>query len=426
MYINKRLPSTFGLAAFYYGGDHMEIQKIPVDKINPAKYNPRKDLKPSDPEYQKLKRSIEEFGFVEPLVWNTRSGNLVGGHQRFKILLEQGYTEVECSVVDLDDAREKALNVALNKISGDWDPQKLVDLLQDIQLQGFDVELTGFEMDEVEELMADLLYDKEEKEDDFDLEEELAKIEEPVTQPGDLWILGKHRLLCGDATVIADAKNLMAGQLADMVFTDPPYNVDYEGKTKEKLKIKNDKMGDEQFYRFLVDSFTNMVEVTEPGGAIYICHADGEGINFRRAMVDAGWELKQCIIWVKNHFAMGRQDYQWQHEPILYGWKKGKHHWFGDRRQTTVWQFDKPLRNSDHPTMKPIGIPARAIKNSCRYGGVVVDFFLGSGSTLIAAEQTGRICYGMELDPVYCDVIVKRWEQLTGQEAKRVERDPSA
>jgi DNA modification methylase len=401
-------------------GDNMEIKKISVELINPATYNPRKDLRPGDPEYEKLRRSIEEFGFVEPLVWNQRTGNLVGGHQRYKILLEQGFTEVECSVVDLDEAKEKALNVALNKISGDWDYQKLAELLEGIKLTGLGVELTGFDTAEIDKLMSDFLYDMEPEEDHFNLEEELEKIEDPITQKGDIWLLGRHRLLCGDATFAEDVDRLMDGHLASMIFTDPPYNVDYVGKTKDALKIKNDKMGNQQFYSFLLDAFTNMHAVTEPGGGIYICHADSEGINFRTAMVDAGWNLKQCIVWVKNTIVMGRQDYHWQHEPILYGWKPGRaHQWMGDRKQSTVWQFDKPSRNADHPTMKPVGIPARAIKNSSKPGGIVADFFLGSGSTLIAAEQTGRICYGMELDPVYCDVIVKRWEQYTGQKAVR-------
>jgi DNA modification methylase len=407
----------------------MEIKKISVELINPAKYNPRKDLRPGDPEYEKLKRSIEEFGFIEPLVWNRRTGCLVGGHQRYKILLEQGVTEVECSVVDLDEAKEKALNIALNKIGGDWDYQKLAVLLEDIKLTGLDVELTGFDSAEIDKLMSDFLYEMEPEDDHFDLEEELEKIEEPVTQKGDVWLLGKHRLLCGDATSAEDVNRLMNGEFASMVFTDPPYNVDYVGKTKDALKIKNDKMGNQQFYQFLLDSFSNMFAVTQPGGGIYICHADSEGINFRSAMVDSGWNLKQCIVWVKNTIVMGRQDYHWQHEPILYGWKPGQaHQWMGDRKQSTVWEFDKPSRNGDHPTMKPLGIPARGIKNSSKVGGVVLDLFLGSGSTLIACEQTGRICYGMELDPKYCDVIVRRYEEYTGQKAERVttrETDPS-
>lgn len=396
----------------------MEIKVIPVDQINPAPYNPRKDLKPGDPEYEKLKRSIEEFGFVEPLVWNRRTGNLVGGHQRLKVLLEQGVTEVECSVVDLDETKEKALNIALNKIEGDWDMPKLKDLLEELDTGEFDIELTGFDIDEIEKLMTSFLADGEVKEDEFDLDKELESIEEPITQRGDCWRLGRHRLLCGDATLLSDVEKLMDGQLADMVFTDPPYNVDYEGKTSQRLKIQNDKMANETFYNFLYDAFVNYYAVSKPGSAIYICHADTEGVNFRTAMVNSGWALKQCLVWVKNTIVMGRQDYHWQHEPILYGWKPGAaHRWFGDRKQSTVWNYDKPTRNAEHPTMKPIVLPARAINNSCPANGIVIDFFGGSGSTLLAAEQTRRTCFMMELDPKYCDVIVKRWEQFTGQKA---------
>jgi DNA modification methylase len=310
------------------------------------------------------------------------------------------------------------LNIRLNNNDGDWDLPKLKDLLEELDIGDFDVSLTGFAPDEIEDLMTQFFVETEPEEDHFDVADELEKIEEPITQKGDLWILGKHRLLCGDAISSGSINQLMNGQLVDMVFTDPPYNVDYTGKTKEALKIQNDKMNNSQFYQFLYDAFINMIAVTKSGGGIYICHADSEGINFRTAMVDAGWELKQCIIWAKNAMVLGRQDYHWQHEPILYGWKPGaSHQWHGDRKQTTLWNIDRPSRNKDHPTMKPIGIPAKAIQNSSKQGDIVLDLFLGSGSTLIAAEQTKRACYGMELDPIYCDVIVKRWEEYTNQKA---------
>ncbi|MED4914361.1 site-specific DNA-methyltransferase [Parageobacillus thermoglucosidasius] len=406
----------------------MKIVRIPIEMINPAPYNPRVDLQPGDEQYEKLKRSIEEFGYVEPLVWNRRTGNLVGGHQRFKILVnEKGYKEVEVSEVDLDETREKALNIALNKISGDWETTKLAELLQELQASDeIDFELTGFSEEEFDELLEQLdieldqVVEYEEVEDDeFDVESELEKIEEPVTQRGDIWILGEHRLLCGDSTNLAEIQRLMNGKRAAMIFTDPPYNVDYTGKTKDALKIQNDHMDDESFYRFLYDAFSVMYKVTEEGGPIYVCHADSEGLNFRKAMIDSGWLLKQCIIWVKNTIVLGRQDYHWQHEPILYGWKPGAaHKWAGDRKQSTVWEYDKPQRNAEHPTMKPIPIPAKAIQNSSYKGEIVFDPFGGSGSTLIAAEKTGRICYTCELDPKYCDVIVKRYEELTGNKAK--------
>lgn len=447
----------------------MRIEKIPIEKLNPAKYNPRKDLKPGDPEYEKLKRSIEEFGYVEPIVWNERTGNVVGGHQRLKILKELGRTEIEVTVVDLDEIKEKTLNLALNKISGDWDESKLKDLLRDLEAEGADLDATGFEEYEIAEMIKDVGAGDE---DDFDLDSEVAKIDQPTTKMGDLWILGSHRLYCGDATNIEDVKKLMGGQEADMVFTDPPYNVNYEGGTKDKLTIKNDNLGDGEFYQLLLSSFLNMFTVTVAGGAIYVCHSDSGGNAFRRAMIDAGWLLKQCLIWVKNGHVIGRQDYHWKHEPILYGWKPGaKHKWYGGRKQstvidgetgitirktesgtvisfddgirslsirvsefevigqsdgsdTTVWYFDKPLRNADHPTMKPVGIPLRAIKNSTKKGEVVLDCFAGSGSTLIAAEKANRKCYAMELDPVYCDVIVQRYINLKGHDGDvYLERD---
>lgn len=405
---------------FELGVNVLLIKKIAISKINPAPYNPRQDLMPGDPDYDKLKRSIETFGYVDPLIWNERTGNLVGGHQRFKILKESGYTEIEASVVNLDLNNEKALNLALNKISGDWDEEKLSVLLQDLDSE-IGIDLTGFDDEELDDLI-ERLDDRipvEVEDDKFDVGEELESIEDPETKPGDILELGQHRLICGDSTDPKVISRLMNEKLAAMVFTDPPYNVDYEGKTDDSLKIMNDKMNDDQFYQFLFDLYSTMLGATEEGGAIYVCHADSEGHNFRRAMVESGWLLKQCIVWVKNVFVMGRQDYQWQHEPILYGWKPGApHHWNGDRKQSTVWNFDKPQRNGDHPTMKPIPLIAQAIQNSSKKGEIVLDVCGGSGSTLIASEQTGRICYMSELDPKYCDVIKKRYEQLTGNKAK--------
>jgi DNA modification methylase len=408
----------------------MKIVRIPIEMINPAPYNPRIDLQPGDEEYEKLKRSIEEFGYVEPLVWNRRTGNLVGGHQRYKILVnEKGLKELDVSEVDLDETREKALNIALNKISGDWETTKLAELLQELQASDeIDFELTGFSEEEFDELLEQLDIElepdveyEEVEDDEFDVESELENIEEPITKRGDIWLLGEHRLLCGDSTNLEEVQRLMNGKRAAMVFTDPPYNVDYTGKTKDALKIQNDHMDNESFYRFLYDAFSVMYKVTEEGGPIYVCHADSEGLNFRKAMIDSGWLLKQCIIWVKNSIVLGRQDYHWQHEPILYGWKPGAaHKWAGDRKQSTVWEYDKPQRNAEHPTMKPVPIPAKAIQNSSYKGDIVFDPFGGSGSTLIAAEKTGRICYTVELDPKYCDVIVKRYEELTGSKAKLI------
>ncbi|MDY5647111.1 MAG: site-specific DNA-methyltransferase [Candidatus Onthovivens sp.] len=392
----------------------MNIQKIKIDKLIPATYNPRKNLKPSDAEYVKIKNSIEKFGFVSPLVIN-KDMTVIGGHQRLKVLKEMGIVEVECIIVDLDKTNEKALNIALNKIQGDWDEEKLEALLQELKLEDFDTNLTGFDFDEVDEILKDV---NGSKEDDFDVDSAYEEIEEPITKPGDVWILGKHRLMCGDSAQKEDVMRLMNNQDADMLLTDPPYNVDYVGKTSEALKIKNDNMSDNQFYEFLKKVFENMYSVTKEGASIYVFHADTEGLNFRKAFKDAGYKLAECLIWKKDCFVMGRQDYQWQHEPILYGWKEGAaHHFINDRTQSTILEFDRPRQSSLHPTMKPIDLVARLLKNSSKENDKILDLFGGSGSTIIAAEQLNRNCYTMELDPKYCDVIVKRWESLTNKEA---------
>lgn len=392
----------------------MNIQIIDINKLIPATYNPRKDLKPDDAEYIKIKNSIVKFGFVSPLVIN-KDMTVIGGHQRLKVLKDLGITEVECIVVDLDKTNEKALNIALNKIQGDWDEDKLEALLQELKLEEFDMNLTGFDFDEVDEILNDI---NGTKEDNFDVDSAYEEIEEPITKPGDIWILGNHRLMCGDSTHKDDIMRLMNNQDADMLLTDPPYNVDYVGKTAEALKIKNDNMDDNQFYEFLRKVFENMYIVTKEGASIYVFHADTEGINFRKAFKDAGFKLAECLIWKKDCFVMGRQDYQWQHEPVLYGWKEGKAHYFiNDRTQSTILEFDRPKQSTLHPTMKPIDLIAKLIKNSSRENDIILDLFGGSGSTIIATEQLNRCCYTMELDPKYCDVIVKRWETLTNKEA---------
>lgn len=392
----------------------MNIQKINIEKLKAAEYNPRKDLKPEDEEYQKIKRSILEFGYVAPIIVNADM-TVIGGHQRLKVLKELGYEEVECNIVDLDKTKEKALNIALNKITGEWDNSKLEELLAELKETDIDMDMTGFTFDEVDNILKDI---EGSKEDDFDLEQALNEIEEPTTRPGDIWILGKNRLMCGDSTQKESVLRLMDKQEADMLLTDPPYNVDYEGKTVDALKIENDNMTSTEFYNFLLDSFRNMFEVTKCGSSVYVFHADTEGLNFRNAFNAVGFKLAQCLVWVKNTFVMGRQDYQWRHEPILYGWKEGAGHYFiNDRKQSTVLEFDKPTRNAEHPTMKPIDLLVYLIKNSSKENDLILDLFGGSGSTLIAAEQVKRRCYTMELDPKYCDVIVKRWELLTGEKA---------
>ena len=392
----------------------MKIQKINIEKLKAAEYNPRKDLKPEDEEYQKIKKSILEFGYVAPIIVNSDM-TVIGGHQRLKVLKELGYTEIECNIVDLDKTKEKALNIALNKISGEWDNAKLEELLAELKNEDIDMDITGFSFDEVDNILKDITGSKE---DDFDIDQALSEIDEPVTKPGDIWILGKNRLMCGDSTVKENVDKLMNDKLADFILTDPPYNVDYEGKTVDALKIENDNMSETEFYNFLLDAFRNMFEKIKYGGSIYVFHADTEGLNFRNAFKSVGFKLAQCLVWVKNTFVMGRQDYQWRHEPILYGWKEGAGHYFiDDRKQSTVLEFDKPTRNAEHPTMKPIDLLVYLIKNSSKENDLILDLFGGSGSTLIAAEQVKRCCYTMELDPKYCDVIVKRWELLTGEKA---------
>ncbi len=400
-------------------GSGMLIEKKNTADLLPADYNPRKDLKPGDAEYEKLKRSIEQFGYVEPVIWNQTTGRVVGGHQRLKVLMDMGMTEVDCVVVAMDEEKEKALNIALNKISGDWDKDKLALLIADLQGADFDVSLTGFEPAEIDALFKDTLKDGV-KDDDFDVGAELAQ--PTMTKPGDIWTLGRHRLICGDSTKAETYDLLMGSTKANLVITDPPYNVNYEGSAG---KIKNDNMADEAFYNFLLDAYTQMHSAMADDASIYVFHADTEGLNFRRAFADAGFYLSGCCIWKKQSLVLGRSPYQWQHEPCLYGWKKnGKHQWYTGRKETTIWEFDKPKKNSDHPTMKPIPLLAYPIMNSSMSNSVVLDPFGGSGSTLIACEQTDRICYTVELDEKFCDVIVKRYiEQVGGADGVTVQRD---
>ncbi|MBP7480783.1 MAG: DNA modification methylase [Spirochaetaceae bacterium] len=387
----------------------MNIEKIHTGKLNAAKYNPRKDLKPGDIEYEKLKQSIQTFGYVEPVLWNKRTGNIIGGHQRFKVLVELGYTEIDCVVLDMNLTDEKALNIALNKVSGDWDKDKLMLLIADLQGSDFDVSLTGFDSIELNALFKDSL--KEDiKEDDFDVDAELKK--PALSKQGDVWQLGPHRLVCGDSTKVYTFTALMDGKLANLVVTDPPYNVNYEGTAG---KIKNDNMNNEAFYDFLLAAFQNTAAAMTKDASIYVFHADTEGLNFRKAFSEAGFYLSGTCIWKKQSLVLGRSPYQWQHEPVLFGWKKsGKHKWYADRKQTTIWEFEKPKKNADHPTMKPVALVAYPILNSSLSNCIVLDPFGGSGSTLIACEQTNRICYTVELDEKYCDVIINRYIEQVG------------
>lgn len=387
----------------------MIIEKMKTEKLLPADYNPRKDLKPGDAEYEKLKRSIEQFGYVEPVIWNKTTGRVVGGHQRLKVLIDMGINEVDCVVVEMDENKEKALNVALNKISGEWDKDKLALLITDLQAEDFDVSLTGFDAAEIDDLFKDTIQDKV-KDDDFDVDAELQN--PTITKLGDVWQLGRHRLVCGDATLPETYETLLGEEKVNLVITDPPYNVNYEGSAG---KIKNDNMEDDKFYKFLFDAFTNTEKCMADDASIYVFHADTEGLNFRKAFKDAGFYLSGTCIWKKQSLVLGRSPYQWQHEPVLFGWKKkGKHQWYTGRKESTIWEFDKPKKNGDHPTMKPIPLLAYPIMNSSMSNCIVLDPFGGSGSTLIACEQTDRIARTIELDEKFCDVIIKRYIEQVG------------
>lgn len=389
----------------------MEWKKLAIDDLKPASYNPRKKLKAGDSEYEKIKNSIQEFGYVEPIIVNYDM-TVIGGHQRITVLKDLGYTEVDCVMVHIEDeSKVKALNVALNKITGAWNEELLADLLVDLQKKDFNLDLTGFEPPEVEQLFSKI-HNKDIKEDDFDVDAELRK--PTKAKLGDLWLIGRHRVVCGDSTLPETYTKIMDGKKANLVVTDPPYNVDVE---ETAGKIQNDNMSDKDFYNFLFAAFVNMEQCMEQDASIYVFHADTQGLTFRRAFTDAGFYLSGCCIWKKNALVLGRSPYQWQHEPCLFGWKiKGKHQWYSDRKQTTIWEYDRPKASKEHPTMKPIALMAYPIQNSSMSNCIVLDPFLGSGSTLIACEETGRICYGAEMDEKFMDVIVSRYMEATGKD----------
>ncbi|HEM3194568.1 site-specific DNA-methyltransferase [Streptococcus suis] len=395
----------------------MEIREIRLSELHPASYNPRKKLKKGDKEYEKIKQSLLKFGYVDPIIVN-KDLTVIGGHQRLTVLKDLDYETAKCVIVDLSKEDEKALNIALNKITGQWDDQLLADLLLDLQESDFNLDLTGFEPPEIDDILSNV-HDKDLSDDDFDVEEELKKT--TFSKQGDIWQLGKHRVICGDSTKAEIYDKLLGDKKANLVVTDPSYNVDVE---ETAGKILNDNMPDSEFYQFLFDMFTQVEKHIESDASIYVFHADTEGLNFRKAFKDAGFYLSGCCIWKKNSLVLGRSPYQWQHEPCLFGWKqKGKHQWFSDRKQTTIWEYDRPKSSKDHPTMKPIPLMAYPIQNSSMRGTLVLDPFLGSGSTLIAADQTGRVCYGIELDEKFVDVIVKRYIESTGNDNVTVLRD---
>ena len=396
----------------------MNIQRIGVDRLKPAKYNPRKDLKPGDPAYEKIRRSLHEFGYVDPVIWNEVTGNIVGGHQRYKVLTAEGATEIDCVVVHIENPQEeKALNIALNKAVGEWEPVALADLLNDLKLSGYDVDATGFDTAEIDDLFSKV-FDKNVKDDEPEIDPDAQN---SFVLPGDHWYLGRHHMLCGDATSEDDLNRLLGDTRVNLLLTDPPYNVGIVGRTRDALTIMNDKMDNDSFYAFILSAFQNIVPHMAEGGSAYVFHADTEGLNFRKAFQEAGFYLSGVCIWVKNTMVLGRSPYQWQHEPVLFGWvKTGKHRWFSDRKQTTIWNFDRPTSNRRHPTEKPIPLLAYPIKNSTAPNAVVLDTFGGSGSTLIACEETDRICYTTELDPRYASVIVERFRLHENGDTSRI------
>lgn len=357
----------------------------------------------------KLRSSLREFGFINPVIID-RGFNVIAGHGRIEAAKAEGISEVPCVFADhLTEAQKKAYILADNRMAMDagWDEELLRVEIEALQAESFDVGLTGFDESEIADLFET---DSEVKDDGFDVDAELEK--PPVTKSGDLWLLGNHRLICGDSTREETYTFLMDGKKANLVVTDPPYNVNYEGSAG---KIKNDNMENGKFYQFLLDAFTNMEKSMADDASIYVFHADTEGLNFRKAFADAGFYLSGTCIWKKQSLVLGRSPYQWQHEPVLFGWKKkGRHQWYTGRKESTIWEFDKPKKNGDHPTMKPVPLIAYPIKNSSMSNCIVLDPFGGSGSTLIACEQTDRVCHTIELDEKFCDVIVKRFIEQAG------------
>lgn len=393
-----------------------EMQLVSTDKLIPYVNNARTH---SAEQINKLRASLREFGFINPVIID-RDYNVIAGHGRIAAAKAEGISKVPCVFADhLTEAQKKAYILADNRMALDagWDEEMLKVEIEALRAEDIDISLTGFDEKELASLFDT---DTDAQEDDFDVD---AELEKPcVTQSGDIWTLGKHTLVCGDSTKEDTYAALMDGRKANLVITDPPYNVNYEGTAG---KIKNDNMAADKFYQFLFDAFSNMANVMADDASIYVFHADTEGLNFRKAFADAGFYLSGCCIWKKQSLVLGRSPYQWQHEPVLYGWKKkGKHQWYTGRKESTIWEFDKPKRNGDHPTMKPVPLLAYPIRNSSMANSVVLDPFGGSGSTLIACEQTDRICLTIELDEKFCDVIVKRYiEQVGSDDGVYVVRD---
>ena len=383
---------------------------VATEKLVPYARNSRTH---SPAQVDKIAASIREFGFLNPVIIDGENG-IIAGHGRVMAAQKLALAEVPCvEASHLTPAQKKAYILADNRLALDagWDNEMLKIELLDLQGDGFNMELTGFSLDE----LAGFLDTNEGLTDPDDVPDAPA---DPVTIEGDVWVMGRHRLMCGDSTSIDAVEKLCDGRLVDMWLTDPPYNVNYEGKTKDALTIKNDSMSDDSFCKFLTEANVTADAVMKKGAVFYIWHADSEGLNFRSAASEAGWQVRQCLIWLKSSMVMGRQDYHWKHEPCLYGWKDGAAHlWAADRKQTTILEFDKPSRSGEHPTMKPVALFEYQLLNNTKGSDIVLDSFGGSGTTVIACEKSGRVAYVMELDPKYCDVIVARWQAFTGQEA---------
>ena len=391
----------------------IQIEHLLVSSLIPYARNSRTH---SDEQVAQIAASIREFGFTNPVLIDA-NGTIIAGHGRVMAAKKLGLDEVPClRLGHLTPSQIRAYVIADNKIAlnAGWDDEMLKAELLTLQEDGFNTDLTGFSDDELNALLT-----VETVEGETDPDEVPEAPVEPITKLGDIWILGNHRLMCGDSTSIESVNRLMGGEHANLLLTDPPYNVAYEGKTEDALTIQNDSMDNDSFAQFLRDVYSTADTVMKEGAVFYIWHADSEGLNFRKAAFEVGWKIRQCLIWNKNTLVLGRQDYHWKHEPCLYGWKDGAaHFWGSDRTQTTVLNFNKPSRNGEHPTMKPVELFEYQIKNSSKPSDVVLDLFGGSGTTAIACEKTGRKARLMELDPKYCDVIVKRWEEFTGKKAR--------
>ena len=390
----------------------LKIEYIAVEDLKPYEKNNKKH---EDFDIGEIAKSISKYEMIDPVgIWG-KDNIIVEGHGRVLACKQLGIDKVPCIRLDhLTDEQRREYAIVHNKSQelALYDFDNLADELADLDLSDFDFDF-GIDTDAEEE--TEIVEDEA---------PEVDEENEPITKLGDIWQLGRHRLMCGDSTSIDDVEKLMGGQLADMLLTDPPYNVAYEGKTKDHLTIQNDSMDNDSFRQFLRDAFTSADTVMKQGAVFYIWHADSEGYNFRGACIDVGWKVRECLIWNKNSLVMGRFDYHWKHEPCLYGWKEGASHlWASDRKQTTVIDYDRPTKADIHPTMKPVGLFDYQIKNNTKGGDIVLDLFNGSGTTIMACEQNGRVARCMELDPRYVDACVKRWENFTGEKAVLLNAD---